>query len=330
MFFFCFTTPARRRPRRAQRQRVTPPPRQQTVTPPRHQTVVTAVLLFLWLALMVFGGLTYMQPEWLQDLAVAGRSYSADTLRRFGDDFYRQGDYAMAAGQYVKALERAPDQVHARLHWALCLDKMGNTEQATSTLKDMLQKDTSRTERESILLNLGMLSAKQGDLQQAIGHLEQAVGLTLDQRELLDELASLYLGAERFEDARAVLEKALASQLDVTLPYRSMLQRNLEDSKADEARRTAIQEMLSRELGPDQLTRYDLQTVRRVQQSDARTAEIHNRLSYAYLRLGRLTEAAEHMHKALEILPDNEEAKRNLAILQQAQSAIRETGDPQP
>ena len=89
---------------------MTPPPRQQTVTPPRHQTVVTAVLLFLWLALMVFGGLTYMQPEWLQDLAVAGRSYSADTLRRFGDDFYRQGDYAMAAGQYVKALERAPDQ----------------------------------------------------------------------------------------------------------------------------------------------------------------------------------------------------------------------------
>lgn len=307
-----------------------PPPRHQSVTPTRWQTAVTVTLLLLWLVLMVFGGLTFMQPQWLQNLSIAGKRYSADTLRRIGDDFYRQGNYALAATQYLKALERQPGQFDARLNLALCSDKMGDIQGATSILRDMLRGQTSRNEQESIYHNLGVFSAKQGQTEQGIAYLEQSEGLVPDQRGLLLELASLYLGAERFEEARVALEKALASQLDVTLPYRSMLHRSIEVYKDDEEHSAAIERLLARDVGPDQLTRYDLRTIQGLQQSDAKLAEIHNRLSYACLRLGRIAEATEHMQKVLEIMPDNEEAKKNLAILQQAAATGQEGGSSRP
>ena len=287
--------------------------------PSRHQTVVTVGLLFLWLVLMVLGGVTYLEPGWLQDLSRSGRRLEASTLKSYGNDFLRQGNYPMAVGQYLGALERDPDRVDVQLNLAVAWGEMGNNQEATAILKNVLRRETSRSEQEFALYNLGELAAKQGNTGEAIEYLERATGLGVEQRPLHVRLALLYLGAEQFEKACAGFEKALASQLDVTLAYRTMLQNSLKIYKDDEVRLTAIRELLSRDLGAEQLARYDLQTIRRMQQSDVEVADIHNHLAYTYSRLGKTDEAAKHLQRVLDIMPDSEGARRNLLILQEVQ-----------
>jgi len=303
---------------------------QEVVVPPRHQTIVTAALLFLWFVLMVFGILTFLQPEWLQDLSQSGKSYSADTLSGFGDDCYRAGDFTMASHYYRKALDRQPHKVHAKLNLALSLDKMGHTRQAISILEETLQWEITPSERQSTCHNLGVLAGKRGDVEGAVGYFEQAAGLSVDARQSLMKLASLHIRAERFDKARVALQEALARWLDVTLPYKSMLERALEDYR-DEGEQfvTAIEKLLSIDVGADQLTRFDLQTARRGEQGRPEIVEIHNRLSYVYSRLGKIDAAIEHMQKVLEIMPNNEGARNNLSILQKARSAPP-GGAPEP
>ena len=270
---------------------------------------------------MVFGGLTFLQPEWLQNLSHSGKSYSADTLSGFGDDCYRQDDYTRAAHYYRKALERQPHKVHAQLNLGLSLDKMDKTREAISILEETLQWEITPSERQSICHNLGVLAARRGDVDEAIDYFEQAAGLSTDARQSLMKLATLHIRAERFEEARAALLKALANWLDVALPYRSMLERAIEDYHEGEEFVTAIEELLSLDVGAEQLGRFDLQTIQRVQQGKLEIAEIHNQLSYVYSRLGRITEAIEHMQKVLEIMPNNEGARSNLLILQRTRAA---------
>jgi protein O-GlcNAc transferase len=289
--------------------------------PPRHQTIITAALCFLWLVLMVFGSVTYLGPEWLQELSDPGKRVEATILKSYGDNFYRQGDYGMAAGQYQGALERNPNLFDARLNLALSLDKLGRTQEATATLNNMLKRETSQREKETIYHNLGAIAARQGKTDEAIAYLEQAVAVSFDQRPLLVKLGSLYLEAGQFERARATLEKALASRLDVTLPYRSMLRAALDDYEHDEVYLAAIEERLSHDIGEEQLARYDLQTIRRMQESDTEIAEIHKNLAYICMRSGKKDEAISHMQKVLEIVPDHEGAQKILLDLQKMQTA---------
>ncbi len=314
MFFLSFTAPAKQRPRRISR-----PPRP---APSRWQTIITLGLFALWLVLMVFGGLTYLQPAWLQDLSRSGRRVEAATLKSYGDDFLRRGNYAMAAGQYLGALKVAPDRVDVRLNLATAWREMGNVDEAMAILRDVLRGEISQRDRAFACYSLGVLSAKQGDTSEAIAYYEQVTGVGVDPRQLYIRLASLYLGASRFEEARATFSKALASQLDVTLPYRSMLQNARETYADDEQRAAAIDKLLARDAGPDQLARYDLQTIRHMQEADIEVAETHNRLAFTYTQLGKTDEAAKHLHQVLKIMPDNEGARKNLLILQ----GMREDG----
>lgn len=298
--------------------------------PPPHQTIITAALSFLWLVLMVFGSVTYVGPQWLLDLSDPGRRVEATILKSYGDNFYRKGEYGMAAGQYQGALERNPDQFDARLNLALSLDKLGRTREATSILTKMLQGEISPREKEAICHNLGSLSAREGRTDEAIGYFEQAAAVSFDQRPFLAKLGSLYLDAGQFEKAAETLESALASRLDMTLSYRSMLWAALDDKdyKDDEERRAAIEQRLAHDIGEEQLARYDLQTIRLMQQGDVEIADIHNKLAYICMRYGKNDEAISHMQKVLEIMPDHEGAKQNLqALLQKMQTMDKTRSD---
>ncbi|UCF34153.1 MAG: tetratricopeptide repeat protein [Phycisphaerales bacterium] len=322
MFFLSFTTPAKRRHRGVVRQA--------PVMPPPHQTIITAALIFLWLVLMVFGSVTYVGPEWLRELSDPGRRVEAIILKSYGDNYYRKGDYGMAAGQYRGALDRNPDLFDARLNLALSLDKLGRTREAISILTKMLQRETSPRQKEAVCHNLGSLSAREGKTDEAIGYLEQAAVVSFDQRPFLAKLGSLYLDAGQFEKAAETLERALAIRLDVTLSYRSTLRAALDNDeyKSDKERQAAIEERLSDDIGEEQLARYDLQIIRSMQESDTEIADIHNKLAYICMRSGKNDEAISHMQKVLEIMPDHEGAKRNLqALLQKTQTTDKTRSD---
>ena len=65
----------------------------------------------------------------------------------------------------------------------------------------------------------------------------------------------------------------------------------------------------------DDLARYDLEIVRRMQESDPEIAKTHNHLGLIHARLGNTGEAIKQFQRSLQIWPDNVDAKRNLQLL---------------
>ena len=99
--------------------------------------VLTWGLALAWLLLMCLGTLTYLGPDWLQDLSAPGRRAEASTCKSYGDDCLRQGNYRLAIAQYQQALKITPDNRGAKLNLALALIQAGDSERGAGMLRDM-------------------------------------------------------------------------------------------------------------------------------------------------------------------------------------------------
>jgi tetratricopeptide (TPR) repeat protein len=281
---------------------------------------------------MCFGGITYASPKWLRELGRSGIQVEASMYRSYGDDFLKQGNYGMAIAQYQQALKIEPDSVSVLLNLALTWIKAGETETGARILNDVLRRETSKGAREFIYFNLGELAEAEGKTDEAVEYYQQAIGFTIEQAQVYRKLGSLYFGAGQHEKARAAFEKALASQLDLSLPYWCVLQRNLDSFKYDAKNLVVTEKRLSRDIqlpiieeqlrkgiSDKDLTGYDLQIIRDIHQSDPEIAETHSQLAFVYSQMGNISEAIKHMEKSLEIVPDSVGAKKNLEMLQQMQ-----------
>ena len=264
---------------------------------------------------MVFGGLTFINPKWLQDLGRSGRHVEATSYKSRADDMLQEGEYATAIALYREALKIEPDRTALRMNMAHAWIKSGNDAKGTQILKEILQSETKRSEREFIYLNLADAAARQGNTDEAIAYYQQSAGETVSRGEIYFKIGLLHLEHERYEDARAALEMAVASETDLTLTYRAALQQSLDIFEDEPEHVAAIEQLLSKELRPEDLARYDLDTIRGMQVGNTELAKTHNHLALALSRLGEIDLAAEQLEKVLAILPDNEGARKNLDIL---------------
>lgn len=283
--------------------------------PSGKQTVVTWGLAVLWLLIMSLGVVCWVNPQWLKELSRPGIKVETREYRDFGDDALRQGNYPRAIAQYRRALATNPNDVGATVNLGIAYSQAGDAASAVRLLKDALQLPIQR--KGVIYYNLGELLEAQGKPGEAARYYQQAVGFDVEQDVVYRKLGSLYLAAERYEDARVAFEMSLASQLDIGLQYKYMLRRKMDLFEDDPTKVKIIEEELAREIGHEDLTRYDLKIIRRTQQSDPEIAKTHNYLGLINGRLGDIGKAIEHFRESLRIWPDNRDAKRNLRLLEQ-------------
>jgi tetratricopeptide (TPR) repeat protein len=307
MFSLSFTTPSHRARRGAQPAAHAPPP--------PAQRAVTWGLVLIWLLLMAFGVICYVNPPWLQAWSQPGRHVEARDYKDYGDDLLRQGKYPLAITQYQHALKINPDQAGALVNLAIAYINIGQPTVGAQLLEDALPRVTLR--KGVVYYNLGEILEQQGRPDEAIHYYRQAIGLDVQQDLVYRKLGALYLAAGRLEEAHAAFEQTLASQLDVTLPYKYMLQRSVDMYQEDDTHLPIIEEELARDTRPEDLARYDLQTVRRLHQRDPEIAKTHNHLGFICVRLGDIDQAIRHFEKSLDIWPNNIDGARNLQLLRQ-------------
>jgi tetratricopeptide (TPR) repeat protein len=306
MFSLSFTAPARAARKKGRRQTAAPPS--------RTQVLLTWVLSVVWLGLMSFGVISIINPVWLQELSRPGINAECLTLKKYGDSALREHDYNRAAGQYVRALEIKPDEVSVRVNLGITYIKAGNTAEGVKYLDQALELDPSPTLRGVIYYNLGELSEAQGKPDEALRYFQQALDFHFRRDAAYHKIARLYLAANRFAEARDALEKKLAAQLDPCLPYRQMLRRSVDRYQRDTVQLPIIEELLGRDVHPEDLARYELDYFQQMREREPELAITHYQLGLAYAKLGDQRAAVDHLQKSLQIRPDNEEAA---ALLQQ-------------
>ena len=307
MFCLLFTTAASRKKARVRRQPHT--------MPTRFEAIVTYALLLIWLLLMSFGAICYVNPRWLQDLSRPGINVEARDYKNLGDDQLRRGNHGLAVAQYVHSLKIKPDQPSVLVNLGIAYGRAGNAARGCQILKDALQMAGSRSRKGIIYCNLGELLGRQGKTDEAIHFYQQAVGFDVEQDLVYRSLGSFYLAAGRLDEAQTAFEMTLASQLDMTLPYQYMLYAAIEGHQDDATHLSIIEEQLARGVRAKDLARYDLEIVRRMQESNPEIAKTHNHLGFIRARLGNTAEAIRQFQRSLQIWPDNVDAKRNLQLL---------------
>ena len=83
-----------------------------------------------------------------------------------------------------------------------------------------------------------------------------------------------------------------------------------------------IKELVARDIRAEDLTPYDLEIIRQIQQKSPEIARTHNLLGVTCMRLGDVDRAIGHLQKSLQILPGNRDAKKDLEAAHQ----LKETG----
>jgi len=289
------------------------------MTPSRTEVILTWCLLAVWLLLMSFGIVSHLNPQWLQELAQPGREVEAAEARRFGDDVFRQGNYALAIAHYRRSLEILADQPGVQLSIAIAYRDAGDFTNGARILTDMLQREGSPRLKAAVCYNLGELYEKQGKRDEALRCFEQASRHELGDERIHRKLGSLYAEKGQYEQARVACERALEILLDPALEYKAMLRRGLDAYKDYPEHLPVIEEQLAQGIGADELACYDLEIIRQVQQNSPEVAAVYNDVGLLCVLVNDVEGAIDYLQKVLQIQPDDITTKNRLQQLQQLQ-----------
>ena len=279
------------------------------------QVVAIIFLIFIWLALMSFGGISMLEPEWLQNLSEQGKHQEAKDIKNMGDNLLRQGNFSLGISHYVRALEIEPDYVDARVNLGVALGRAGRPDDAIATLKMGLTMDPPL---ESVIyFNLAEIAKEQGDTLSAIEYYQQTLADDPDPEHTLVRLGMLYEHHQDWQDAYSCFRSAVNTQLDVRSTYRSMLMRSIPHYQRpiDTLHLRVLEEQLTAGVSREMMSPYDTTLIRQlVDRSNLTVALTHMGVSSIAQDLPG--QAATHFEQAIRVDSDNNEAASMLRKLQ--------------
>jgi Flp pilus assembly protein TadD len=198
-----------------------------------------------------------------------------------------------AAGEFFRsALQDNPASAEACYGLGSVYLKQGKATQARDNFERAVQLTASYPETTpNAWNNLGLLAARDGETEKAIGYFEKALQIDPDRLIVLQNLGNAYRQAKRWDDARTTLERALAIKP--------------QDPEANYS------------LGMVFAQKDDNETAYRYLQKALQTRpsypEALNNLGILYLRTHRRNEAVAEFEECIRVAPAFDQSYLNLA-----------------
>jgi tetratricopeptide (TPR) repeat protein len=202
---------------------------------------------------------------------------------------HEEREYAASEASYRRALEIKPDFGESQLNLAALLGDRGFSAEAAELFRLALRLYPEQAGLRAHN-GLGALMQKQGDLEGALGHLQQAVSIDPQFPEAQNNLGVVFEGLGRIDDARAAFERTLEISPDYALAHRNLA--GILQRQGDAA--GAVAHLL------------------RALVLDPEMAEARLKLGAIYAGQGRLAESAREFETLLELAPDLPVAHYNL------------------
>jgi tetratricopeptide (TPR) repeat protein/peroxiredoxin len=147
-------------------------------------------------------------------LPFVGITESFDSSRNylsFGSAFFQRGYFEQAEASFQHALRDNPDSAEAEYGLGSVYLKQSKVPEA----RESFARATRMTAGYPDTLpdawnNLGLLSARAGNFQEAIAYFQKALALSPDHMVALVNLGNAYRQQHKWEDARAIFERAIA------------------------------------------------------------------------------------------------------------------------
>ncbi|MGC2658899.1 MAG: tetratricopeptide repeat protein, partial [Bryobacteraceae bacterium] len=216
-----------------------------------------------------------------------GRNYLS-----LGSGFFGRGYYDEAESSFARALKENPSSAEALYGMGSVYLKQNRTAAAQEHFQRAVKSDASYPDTlPNAWNNLGIIAAREGRTDQAIGDFQRALSLARDHFEALENLGNAYRQEKRWDDARRALEHAVAvkpTDPEATYGLAMVFAQAGETQRADDLFHRALA------LRPDY-------------------PEALNNLGVLYLRTQRRDQAVETFEKCMRVAPDFDRSYLNLA-----------------
>ncbi len=276
---------------------------------------MTWILLVVWAVLIGLGISSLFSPDWLEKMGRRGRAAEGSAAKSLGDLAFRRGEYARAIAIYLDAVKIDPLAADIQHNLGTSYLEIGQTALAREALLRAERLNPTPRIRLRIALHLGDVARKEGRIEDALRYYTQALGPDLRQDLVYRKIGGLHIELGNFELARDAFEKALAFQLDPSLPLQEMLNRARDAAEIDADAKSWLAAWGSRDLSDIDWSKFDRETLERMHASDPEVAKIHNHLGLIHARLNQPEKAIEDFEASLRIWPNNMDAVQNLRIL---------------
>jgi Flp pilus assembly protein TadD len=252
-----------------------------------------------------------------------GRNYLS-----LGSIFFQRG-YMEAAGEFFRsALKDNPASAEACYGLGSVYLKQGKATQARDNFERSVQLTASYPETTpNALNNLGLLAAREGESEKAIGYFEKALQLDPDRLIVLQNLGNAYRQEKRWDAARATLERVLAIKPQDPEANYSLAMVFAQKDDNETAYRYLQKALQGRPTYPEALNNLGVLYLRTHRRNEA-VAEFEECIRVApafdqsYLNLARVYSIEGDLEKARGVLrallvqhPDHSQARQALAQL---------------
>ena len=219
----------------------------------------------------------------------------------FGSVFFQRDYFHEAEASFRLAARADPSSAEALYGIGSVYLKQEKIREARGSFSDALKLKASYPDtRTNSYNNLGLIAAREGKTDEAIGYFQEALRLNPEHFIALENLGNAYRQEKRWGEARAELEKALAVKPD--------------DPEANYS--------LGMVFAQTDQTESAYQYLRKALQYRPAYPEALNNLGVLYLRTGHTKEAIAKFEESIRVAPLFDQSYLNLARVYQIEGAL--------
>jgi len=266
---------------------------------------ITIAILTIWTGMILFGILTLVSPNWLENLSNPGMNAEAIYIKNAGDIQLKENHPEKAISLYKSAIKIVPDYHAAIANMAIAFQKSGDLNKAISSYKYLLENNPEQPE--IIYYNLAEIEEKIGDLSKAKAYYKLAAESSPYPQNAYQRAGKIAMDEGLYAEAISFFKKSLAHKMTLENSYRAML---IKEKKASAQADTLVQ------LPNNYIALYDKSIFNYQLAHDNELAKTFNNLGVCEAKTGQYKEAIDYLNQALAINPAFKDALNNKKIVE--------------
>jgi len=281
----------------------------------RLDRIISYIIFGIWGILFIMGVFTLLQPKWLQDLSVSGKTSEATNIKKSADNYLKNKKYGDAINLYKKALKIVPDLKGAIANLAVSYQKSSDFNRALITFKHLLKLNPEYPE--VIYFNIAEIYEKQNDKNNAIKFYLLSAEHSAFPEESLQKAGQILMNNDEWEEAISNFKLAIENRKTFTNLYKGMLinyQKSLDDSSS---LFLEINNILESESYLKLQEFYDKQSIDIQIDNDIKLIKTYNNIGFCLAKQKKYNESLIYLKTALKMDPGFVKAKNNLGIVEQ-------------
>jgi tetratricopeptide (TPR) repeat protein len=276
-------------------------------------TAITYFIVSVWAGILIFGALTLIGPDWLEDISDPGKDTEAQSIKNAGDLFLKSNRFNEAIQQYTKALKIVPDFEGAIANLAIAYQKMGSYDKAILTFNHLLTLDIKHPN--IIYYNLGDIYEKTGQPNKARESYLSAANSSGFPEKSFAKAGQIYMEQKDWEKAITYFSLAIDNRKTLENVYKGTLITYRKDYADTSFTFKELDKKIKTNSYISDLSLYDETIFNEQLSHEVELAKAYNNIGYCMTMLEKYKEARKYLEIAINIYPSYIVAKNNLKIV---------------